>query len=78
MGKARPVHVVPQGDKWAVKREGSHRASSLHDTQAQAIGQGRFAAQTDKTEFVTHDLDGEVQDRIDYSNYTTRRMADHR
>ena len=48
MRQARPVHVIPQGDKWAVKREGSYRASSLHDARPEAIGQGRFIAQTDK------------------------------
>ena len=78
MSKPRPVHVVPRGDKWAVKREGSDRASSLHDTRAQAIGQGRFAAQTDKTDFVTHDLDGEIQATISYVDFTTRRNADRR
>lgn len=78
MRTARPIHVVPQGDKWAVKREGSYRASSLHDTRAEAIGQGRFAAQTDKTELITYDLDGKVQNRISYVNFTTRRNATHR
>ena len=75
MSEARPVHVIPQGNKWAVKREGSYRASSLHDTRAEAVGQGRFIAQTDKTELVTYDLDSEVQDRISYVHFSTRRRA---
>jgi hypothetical protein len=62
-------------NQWAVQREGSDRASSLHDTRAEAIGQGRFVAQTGKTEFVTHDLDGEIQDQVNYGNVTTRRAA---
>ena len=35
------IHVTPHGDKWAVQREGSSRASSLHDTQKEAEQKGR-------------------------------------
>lgn len=28
--------VVPEGDKWAVKKPSAERASSLHDTQREA------------------------------------------
>jgi len=39
------VHVTPHGDKWAVKREGNERASSLHDTQKKAEDKGRGCAE---------------------------------
>ena len=41
MTKGKPVHVVPRGDRWAVQREGGQRATSLHDTQAEAERAGR-------------------------------------
>ncbi|WP_231587769.1 DUF2188 domain-containing protein [Microbacterium oxydans] len=34
-------HVTPRGDKWASQRAGASRASSLHDSQAQAIAASR-------------------------------------
>lgn len=30
-------HVTPRGGQWAAERGGASRASSLHDTQAEAI-----------------------------------------
>ena len=41
MTKKKPVHVVPHGDRWAVRREGNERATSTHDTQAKAEQAGR-------------------------------------
>jgi len=68
MAKAPPVHVVPHGDKWAVEREGAQRASSLHDTQAEAIGRGRPTARTDQTEFLIHNREGEIRSRDSYGD----------
>ncbi len=68
MGKAKPVHVVPQGDRWAVKREGSQRASSLHDTQAAAEQAGRPLARADNTEFYLHGRDGRIREKDSYGN----------
>ena len=34
-------HVTPRGDGWASQRAGASRASSLHDTQAEAIAASR-------------------------------------
>jgi uncharacterized protein YdaT len=45
-GKNR--HVVPHNGKWAVKIEGSKRASSVHDTQAEAVEEARMRARRDK------------------------------
>lgn len=62
------VHVTPHGDKWAVKREGNERASSLHDTQKQAEGRGREAARKDKVEFLLHHRQGQIRERHSYGN----------
>lgn len=34
-------HVVPRGDSGAVKGASNKRATSVHDTQCDAIGAGR-------------------------------------
>lgn len=62
------VHVTPQGDKWAVKREGSQRASSLHDTQKEAEKRGRQTARNDKSEFVLHGKQGQIRERDSYGS----------
>lgn len=67
-GKKPDVHVTPKGDQWAVIREGSNRASSLHDTQAEAEKKGKETARRDKTEFHLHDRQGQVRDRSSYGN----------
>jgi Uncharacterized protein conserved in bacteria (DUF2188) len=68
MSKGKPVHVVPQGDRWTVKREGAQRASSLHDTQAEAEKAGRPLARTDQTEFYLHGRDGQIREKDSYGN----------
>ena len=40
----KDYHVVPQGEGWALKREGAQRASSLDQTQADAIAAGKELA----------------------------------
>jgi hypothetical protein len=37
----RNRHVVPRDSGWAVKPEGGQRASSIHETQREAIDRGR-------------------------------------
>ncbi len=66
MAKKRGVHVTPRGDKWAVVREGSERASSLHDTQKQAEKKGRETARREKVEFYLHNRQGEIRERESY------------
>jgi hypothetical protein len=68
VGHKKPVHVVPQGDKWAVKREGNQRATSLHDTQREAEQAGRPAARQGETEFFLHGRNGQIRQRDSYGN----------
>ncbi len=63
MTKKPAHHVVPNGDGWAVKKEGSQRASSLHDTKQQALDAGRVTSRNQGTEFVVHKKDGTIQFR---------------
>ena len=59
-------HVVPHKDGWAVKRPGASRASSVHDTQRDAIDQARDTAQDTKGEVVIHGRDGKIRDKDSY------------
>ena len=45
---------------------GNKRASSLHDTQAEAAKVGREAARKDKTEHYLHNKQGEIRQRESY------------
>jgi LAS superfamily LD-carboxypeptidase LdcB len=60
---AKPIHVVPHGDRWAWRREESERVSGLADTQAQAIEQARPAAQRDGVELLIHGRDSRIRER---------------
>jgi uncharacterized protein YdaT len=61
-------HVVPHNGKWAVKVEGSERASTVHDTQAEAVEQGRVRARREKVELLVHGRDGEIRSRDSYGH----------
>ena len=41
----RNQHVVPHDNGWAVRGAGSQRATSVHNTQQQAIDAGRSISQ---------------------------------
>ena len=68
MSRKQDYHVVPRPDGWAVRREGSGRASSLHDTKARAIRAGQSAARKNRTELVIHRRDGQIRDSDSYGN----------
>ena len=61
-------HVVPNDDGWAVRREGSERASSRHDTKQQALDAGRGMAQNAKVELVIHGKNGQIQNSNSFGN----------
>jgi hypothetical protein len=61
MGKN--IHVVPSGNKWAVKSEGSNQPLSSHLTQKAASEAGRLAAQKNQSELVIHRPDGRIRDK---------------
>ena len=70
MANRNNPHVVPRSDinGWAVQREGADRASSLHDTQAEAIEAGRRIAQRESSELFIHRPDGRIRYRNIYGN----------
>lgn len=60
-------HVTPREDgKWAVKSAGAVRASSVHDTQRDAIKVARDRAREQGTELLIHGRDGQIRARDSY------------
>lgn len=66
MGKNQ--HVVPHEDGWAVQGEGNDRASSVHDTQAEAIDRARGIARNQESELLIHGRNGQIRARDSYGN----------
>lgn len=66
MGKNQ--HVVPHEDGWAVRGEGNTRASSVHDTQSDAIDQARDNARGQQSELLVHGRNGRIRARDSYGN----------
>jgi hypothetical protein len=61
-------HVVPHQDGWAVKGVGNDRATSVHETQQQAIDAARDIARRHQSEVVIHRPDGRIRDKDSYGN----------
>lgn len=59
----RNQHVVPHDEGWAVRGAGSRRASSVHQTQQEAINAGREIASNQGTELFIHGRDGRIRER---------------
>lgn len=66
MGKNQ--HVVPHKDGWAVRGAGNSRATSIHDTQAQAQAAAREIAVHQRSEVVIHRPNGQIRDKDSYGN----------
>ena len=66
MADTSPVHVEPRENGWAVVREGSERATSVHRTQAEAAKEGRDIARREVAEFFLHARDGRVREHRSY------------
>ena len=68
MAKDLNVHVVPQGEQWAVKEEGASRPQSVFDTQEQAERAARELAQRNQSELLVHGRDGQIRARNSYGD----------
>ena len=65
--KAQNIHVVPRNDGWAVRGEGTIRATSVHQTQRDAVDAAREIARSRGSELIIHGRDGRIRDRDSYS-----------
>ena len=61
-------HVVPLGNGWAVKGEGSKRFTVITETQRDAITVARGIAKNNNSELVIHGRDGRIRDKDSYGN----------
>jgi hypothetical protein len=68
MAKRQNIHIVPHGEGWGVRREGSTRVSSNHPTQAAAAAAGRTTAQRERGELFIHGTNGQIRARNSYGN----------
>jgi hypothetical protein len=59
-------HVIPRADKWAVVNEGNSRASSVFDTQTEAIEAARKLAKDSAGQLVVHGRTGRIRERDHY------------
>jgi Uncharacterized protein conserved in bacteria (DUF2188) len=62
---SRNQHVVPHGDKWAVRSEGSERFTSVFDTKQEAIDNALEIARRSGTEMLVHGRNGQVFRSVD-------------
>ena len=62
------IHIVPDGNRWAVKKEGSAAPVSTHRTKQLADNVGRPIARREKVELVIHRKDGTIQDKDSFGN----------
>jgi uncharacterized protein YdaT len=58
----RNIHVIPHGDGWATRKEGSERVSRVTETQGVAIELAREHARKAGVEVVVHKRDGSIRD----------------
>lgn len=61
-------HVVPRGNDWAVRGAGNTRATSITQTQAEAIRIAREIAIRNRSEVVIHGRDGKIRDKDSYGS----------
>jgi uncharacterized protein (TIGR02271 family) len=76
MANKPPVHVELRGNGWAVVREGSERANTLHPTQSEAAKAGRELARRNETEFFLHAQDGRVREHRNYGEGSSAAPSD--
>lgn len=68
MTKNKRIHIVPDGDNWAVKREEGERAIARTNTKAEADQIGRDLARREGGELIIHGKDGKIQDSDSFGN----------
>jgi Uncharacterized protein conserved in bacteria (DUF2188) len=69
MPKQGDVHVI-QGNNggWHVRIEGTARARSIHNTQADATKAGREIARRNRSELFVHGRDGKIRERSTFGH----------
>ncbi|WP_026968063.1 DUF2188 domain-containing protein [Algoriphagus terrigena] len=60
--------VVPLGNGWAVKKEGSSRLTIVTDNQRDAVRVAREIAKSHKSELIVHRKDGKIREKNSQSS----------
>jgi hypothetical protein len=65
----RSFHVVPFEEGWALKEEGKSNPLSKHNTQKEALDEGRTLAanEDDEVDLVVHRSDGRIRERLSFT-----------
>ena len=61
-------HIIPLGNGWAVKKEGSKRFTIITDLKNTAIKVWRQITINQRYELIIHGKDGKITDKDNYSN----------
>ena len=70
--RAKKQHVMPAASgKWALRTEGSSRATRVFTKKEDAVTYGRRVARKGLTELYVHNKDGSVSDRSRYAKDST-------
>ncbi len=65
---AKNQHVVPHNGTWAVKGDGSQRATKILTIQQEAIDVARRIARNQGSDVVIHGRDGRIREKDSYGN----------
>lgn len=61
-------HVAPHPEGWAVKGAGNRKATSVHETQREAIEAARQTAINQGSEMLIHGRNGRIRERNSYGD----------
>ena len=61
-------HVVPRGNKWAVRKAGAEKVTRRFDTQQEAIKAARGIVRNRGGEVLIHGRDGRIRERDSHGN----------
>lgn len=61
-------HIVPHGNKWAIKKEGNKSYSKIAKTQKELIPVARRMAKNSKSELLIHGRNGKIRQKNSYGN----------
>jgi hypothetical protein len=59
-------HVIPSGDRWAVRRVGASRSSKVFETREEAVAAARSIARNNSADLYIHDRDGRISQRVSF------------
>lgn len=65
---AKSQHVVPRGNKWAIRKTGAEKVTRRFNTQQEAIKAARGIARNQGGEVFIHGPDGRIRGRDSYGN----------